>query len=227
MSDEYEDFDAEAEDTLDALLAVHQSSLLEVVGSALDLCAGLGLATAAEASIHPSVGPWMPVEAGSRDLGAAINTMNATFVWTTVPSEALHSALNALQSELVELDALGEQISQRASDCPAPPGRRLTPERAARLAYEELGRIRNLLNSRSLTKGSAASEFCYAEHYLRGQMTGWTGVLKAADRRKRSRMRHELWLRDCFTSRYDSLLLLREKIVKLFEESEESAYQLS
>ncbi|MFC9817403.1 hypothetical protein ACFVJM_35735 [Streptomyces virginiae] len=230
MNDEYEDFDADTEDVLDALLDQHQSSLLAAVGPALDIPSGLRRATAlslqrrvtegtqeAEAIIEPSPPHQAPM----------LQVEQTLFVWRSVPSGALQEALDAIQFEIRRLNALMKGIADRPDHCPAPPGEGVHPAAAACLARDELIRIDRRLVKGGVTKESAASEFATAARVLRNQVIGWNTALAAASRVERRGMDRERWLKDQFITRHDGLLLLREKVVKLFEEAEEGAFQVS
>ncbi|MGW7328633.1 hypothetical protein ACWGIU_08530 [Streptomyces sp. NPDC054840] len=149
------------------------------------------------------------------------------FVWRSVPSGALQEALDAVQLEIVRLNALMKGIADRPDQCPAPPGERVHPAVAARLARDELNRIDVRLAKGGVTKESAASEFTAAVRVLRNQVIGWTAALAVASLVERRGMDRERWLKDQFITAHDGVLLVREKVVKLFEEAEEGAFQVS
>ncbi|MFF3675924.1 hypothetical protein ACFYYS_18370 [Streptomyces sp. NPDC002120] len=227
MNDEFEDFDAETEDALDALLVQHQSSLLAVVGPALDIPSGLSRATAL--SQQRRVTEWaqeaeVPVELSPPNQAPMPRVEQIRFVWRSVPSGALQEALDAVKIEIVRLNALMKGIADRPDHCPAP---RVHPAAAARLARDELNRIDVRLAKGGVTKESAASEFTAAVTLVRDQVIGWTAALSVASLVERRAMDRERWLKDQFITAHDGLLLLREKVVKLFEEAEEGAFQVS
>ncbi|MFI8265586.1 hypothetical protein [Streptomyces sp. NPDC085665] len=224
MSDEYEDFDAEIEDGLDELLGEYQSSLLSSVSSALDMTAGLRQATA------PKSVPWTeePRAVHSQHM-LAVRAMreDSRFVWAKVPSEALLAALDALQNERLQLEEFADDIATYPVACPAPPATRVTPELAVRMAVSELRRISELLGAGRVTKQSVSSEFNAAEKTLGDQVHGWCEALGGVPAVERGRMQLQTWLSAGFMTRRDSLLLLREKIIKLFDDAPQGAFQLN
>ncbi|MFF0219646.1 hypothetical protein [Streptomyces vinaceus] len=224
MSDDYEDFDAETEDGLDELLSDYQTSLLSSVGSALDMTAGFRQATA------PKSVPWTDARRAVQSqhmLAVRPLPEDSRFVWATVPSEALLAALDALQHEMLQLEEFADDIATYPVACPAPPATRLPPELAVRMAVAELRRISELLGAGRVTKQSASSEFDGAEQILGDQVHGWCEALGAVPPAERSRMQLETWLSASFMTRLDGLLLLREKVIKLFEDAPQGAFQLS
>ncbi|MFD5575257.1 hypothetical protein, partial [Streptomyces cadmiisoli] len=199
MNDEYEDFDAEAEDMLDALLDQHQSSVLAVVGPALGIPSGLSRATAL--SLQHRLTEWaqeaeVSVELSPPNQAPMPWVEQVRFVWRSVPSGALQDVLDAVQLEIRRLNALLKGIADRPDHCPAPPGERVHPAAAARLARDELIRIDRQRAKGGVTKESAASEFTSAVTPLRDQVIGWTAALAVASRVERRGMDRERWLKE-------------------------------
>ncbi|MFD5620543.1 hypothetical protein [Streptomyces yangpuensis] len=230
MNDEYEDFGAETEDVLDALLEQHQSSLLAAIGPALDILSGLSRTSAL--SLQRSVTEWVQeadavIEPSPPSQAPMPQVEQTLFVWRNVPSGALQEALDAVQFEIRRLNALMKGIADRPDHCPAPPGEGVHPAAAACLARDELIRIDRQLAKGEVKKESAVSEFATAARVLKNQVIGWNTALAAASPLDRRGMDRELWLQEQFIIRHDCLLHLREKVVKLFADAEEGAFQVS
>ncbi|MET7534266.1 hypothetical protein ACFWB1_04060 [Streptomyces goshikiensis] len=224
MRDEYEDFDAETEDVLDELLGQYQNTLLSSVSSALDMTAGFRQATA------PNTVSWTRsarVVHNQHMLAVRPMPEDSRFVWEKVPSEALLAALDAVHREKLQLEEFADDIAAFPGVCPAPPTVRLPPELAVQMAVAELRRINELLGTGNVTKRTAPLEFNNAEKILGDQALGWGQALSTAAVAERRRMYRESWLSTSFMARLDSLLLLREKIIKLFEDAPQGAFQLS
>ncbi|MFD5888710.1 hypothetical protein ACFWHQ_22350 [Streptomyces sp. NPDC060334] len=230
MSDEYEDFDAETEDALDELLGQYQDSLLSSVESVLDTNAGFGQAMASMVIVTPWSHDVRRAESEdevTRTVRFFDSSEDPRFVWTKVPSEALHASLDAIRYEAAQLEDLAEEIESLPGICPAPPSVRVPPGRAVRMTLGELRRISELLGSGSVTKQSVPREFNGAEQMLKDQGIGWGQTLVNARYKQRREMVRERWLSESFMTRLDGLLLLRERIIKLFEDAPQGAYQVS
>ncbi|MFE6270440.1 hypothetical protein ACFVQ9_16860 [Streptomyces goshikiensis] len=232
MSDEYEDFDAETEDVLDELLGQYQDSLQSSVESALDMTAGFGQAMASVVFGTPWSHDIRRVESvemvGMRGtVRISDSSEDPRFVWTKVPSEALRAALDAIRYEAAQLEDLSDEIESLPRVCPAPPSVRVPPALAVRMTLGELRRISELLGTGSVTKHSVPREFNGAEQILKDQGIGWGLILLNARYKQRREMLVERWLSESFMTRLDGLLLLRERIIRLFEDAPQGAYQVS
>ncbi|MEV7547336.1 hypothetical protein [Streptomyces sp. NPDC089915] len=222
MSDRYEDFDSNAESALDGLLAQHQSSLLAVVAPALDLSSGLRQARSKQVRFSD--------DRTARDLDWVVATDQGGGAHRgRMPGEsgALKAVLEEVRLETMRLRLLSRSVARHAAGCPLPPGVSLSPKLAAQMANRELTRIMRRLMYGDVTKRSAAREFAVAEKVLGEQAGGWAAVVDTAPPALLAEMDGERWLMEEFTLRYDNLLLLRERVVRLFEDAEEDAVQFS
>lgn len=98
----------------------------------------------------------------------------------------------------------------------------MSPHVALVLVHRELGRIADMLISKRITKESAGSAFDVIETTLQGQVAGWTQRVSRAPRAQRHADMLEL-----FTARANSTRQLRNMIVRLFEEADETVLQLN
>ncbi|OKJ48633.1 hypothetical protein AMK27_38355 [Streptomyces sp. CB02009] len=226
MSDVYEEFDAE--DALDTLLTQHQNSLTATVGTALNVSAGLQRAASVE-SIVMSHG----VDLRDRNVAwlISLNTCERTsevrLLDFPVPSGAESSSLNgvldAIQHEIEELETLARRIGEQSAAAGPSAETEASPVKLAVLgARDELGRIMKLLSAGGITKESATSEFSLAVHLLDEQRAN----RRAADTQD-DPLCDMTWVRHSITARLARLLQLRELVVRLFEDSNAGAFQLS
>ncbi|MFE5634003.1 hypothetical protein [Streptomyces sp. NPDC056543] len=223
MSDVLGGFEDDAEDALDTLLAQYQSSLVATVGPALDVTAGLRnartptrviryLKRSSFDSSHRPVTYYMQVVTDQKDC-----------LVSNYQSSALAGAMDAVHYEEAQFRALADDINAEHRGCPAPSADLVSPVMAAQIASEELVRLLTLLRTGVATKDSAASGFVLAEKVITDQVLEWEALLSTpsdfGDR--------DTWMHERFAARLDGLVLLRERIVKLFEDAEDGAYQLS
>ncbi|MFF5924205.1 hypothetical protein ACFY8C_38655 [Streptomyces flavochromogenes] len=227
MSDVCEEFDAGAEEALDALLTQHQSSLTATVGPALNVSAGLQSASAV-ASVVMSHG----VDLRDRNvvwliaLNACEGTSEVRLLDYVVPagweSSSLNCALAEILHEIEELEAFAGRIGEQFAEAGFTAGTQAPAVEAVLGARDELARIMELLSVGGITKESATSEFAPAVRLLEEQLVS----ARAADARVEP-LRDVAWMEESIGARLAALRWLREQVVKLFEDSNTGAFQLS
>ncbi|MFJ6452259.1 hypothetical protein ACIQNV_37285 [Streptomyces hydrogenans] len=236
MSDMYDDFntdaDVDAEDALDALLAQHHSGLAATVGSALDVDAGLRSAKDGRRNRPASYMKLVRRTARESFVTYYVATEGVlnSFPWPTVRSAALEGVMDAVQYEQEQLLVLAQKIDEQRPACFAPSADSVSPDMAARISAEELNRLLTLLSQGQATKESAASGVEPAERLIEAQVRGWAEAMinrsetVVGDRVSTDRV---AWMYEHFTERLDGLLILKQKIVKLFEDAQDGVFQLS
>ncbi|MER5966823.1 hypothetical protein [Streptomyces sp. NPDC002057] len=223
MSDLYEEFDADAEEALDALLARHQSSFGATVGPALDVPAGLRRAAKRKGSLVEYV----------VDLRAAQNIAEGRCaVWVAdnhvtgpaAESSSLNNVLDSVRHEHNELRAFEHQLVVRSATGGLETD--ALPVRAAVSgARSELDRILLLLSDGEVTKESARAEFTPVLRVLEGQLR--TPRYVAGFELGNELSDWALWINDCLNTRIKGLMAVREQVVRLFEDSDACAFQFS
>ncbi|MEV7418330.1 hypothetical protein [Streptomyces sp. NPDC089919] len=220
MSDAHEDVDMAAEDALDALLADHQRGLLAAVGPALDTEGGLRQAMRSDSHGGQSVEVVLEDPAN-----VVVRSADGYVVVVRNPSGALNGALDAVSTEVGLLKDLATELLERGPDGPAP-GYVVHPASAAVAAAGMLEAFKVKLAKGLVTSESAASAFNMPLSCVRGQLDAWGAVLESAPL-EAARLEQVLYLVEAFTVRLNALRSLKKRIVRLFEDAEESAFQLS
>lgn len=222
MSDLYEEFDAEAEAALDALLARHQSSLAATVGPALDVPVGLRRACEAKGSLVEYVIDFRAAQ-NIAEGRCAVWVANGHVIGPAAESSSLNSVLDSVRHEHDELETFERQLVG-ASVANGLETDALTVRAAVSGARDELNRILLLLSDGEVTKDSARAEFQPALRLLMGQFRtrdegGFQRGAELSD--------WDLWINGCLDTRIKGLMAVREQIVRLFEDSDVCAFQLS
>ncbi|MFD3998913.1 hypothetical protein [Streptomyces sp. NPDC058583] len=218
-----EEFDADAEAALDALLARHQSSLAATVGPALDVLAGLGRTSKLKGSLVEYVVDVRAAQsiANGRDLVPWV--VNCEVSVAAAESSSLNSVLDSVRHEHNELGRFEHQLVVRSATGSLETDA-LTVRAAVSGARDELNRILLLLSDGEVTKESARAEFKPALKFLEGQLRA-----RYAEDLERGNELPDwvLWINDCLDTRIRGLMRLREQVVRLFEDSDACAFQLS
>ncbi|MFJ5142776.1 hypothetical protein [Streptomyces sp. NPDC088707] len=228
MSDVYGEFGADAEEALDVLLAQHQSSLTATVGPALDVSAGLRRASSG-ASVAMSFG----VDLTDRDVTWVISfkafgnqpqlrLSDCEEALFFAQSSALNGVLHAIRYEAEQLESLAGRISEKCAAAASLWGTEAPVVDAVRQARDELNRIQVRLCGGEVTKESVTSEFALAVRLLEEQHASW----RAADAEDEQR-RDVAWVEENLSVRLGALMRLRDLVVRLFEDSNACAFQLS
>ncbi|MFD9240659.1 hypothetical protein ACFV0D_01725 [Streptomyces sp. NPDC059556] len=228
MSEVREEFDADAEEALDALLAQHQSSLMSTVGPALDVAAGLRrtssrapFVTSYEVDLRDSHVAWLI----ARDACTWPESDPYDFRVSLVNrvSSSLNGVLDAIRHEIEELETFARRISEQSAAAGRPAESEAPPVEVAVLrARDELDRILELLFAGGITKESAISEFSLAVRLLEEQRVSWL-AMDAQD----EPLWDVTWMEESISVRLGGLRWLREQVVRLFEDCNTDAFQLS
>ncbi|MFB6634850.1 hypothetical protein ACFCWY_33640 [Streptomyces sp. NPDC056362] len=224
MSDMYEEFDADAEEALDALFARHQEGLAATVGPALDVAFGLRWASELKSSFVKylsDVRAAQSIASGTHLVSPWV--FNGPLPLPTFESSSLNGVLEAVLQERRELAAFAQQLAARSTTIDAET-EWLAVQVAVSGARDELDRILVLLAGGKLTKETAKAEFEPAlglleeQLYVRTENT-WEGDDELPDK--------VVWVNGCLTARASGLRRLREQVVRLFDDSDACAFQLS
>ncbi|MER8233221.1 hypothetical protein [Streptomyces sp. NPDC094049] len=239
MSEVYEEFDAnaDAEEALDALLAQHQSSLSATVGPALDVSAGLHWASPG-AAIARSLATNLKDHSAAWQITHNASTWtiklhpldfeDASPIWT---SSSLNGVMDEILNEAEALQSLARQLGEQSAAGCFPSDTEAVEVTVLR-AGSELERIWALLARGGVTKDSATSEFALAVRLLEGQLVSWGSgdrveLFYCEGDAQEAPRQGVAWLQESISVRLGALRRLREQVVRLFEDSEACAFQLS
>ncbi|MFF8513516.1 hypothetical protein ACF064_36305 [Streptomyces sp. NPDC015492] len=222
MSELYEEFDADAEAALDALLARHQESLAATVGPALDVLAGLRWTSELKGSrvrYVADIRAAQSIAEGNCAVWAADNHA----IGPAPESSSLSTVLDAVRHEHNKLGAFEHQVVVTRPTTADAEMEWLTVPCAVSDARDQLNRILVLLAGGKATKETARAEFelaigpleeLYARHL----------EARAGDDEVSG---DAVWMYRRLNTRISGLRRLREQVVRLFEDSDACAFQLS
>lgn len=222
MSNHYQDIethaDASAEAALDALLAGHQAGLHSALASALDTRAGF-----AQIERKPSEG-WVVLDdfQAGHSIAQHVRTGATSLFVVHSESSTLAAAVRSVEEEVRRVESFIKDIEDNADLVAAPSRTRRNTRMALKFVLRELHRIGELLIDEEITKESASIEFDLAVDVLKTQVDVWTKRVQQAPR--------ATWTVDMlhrFVERSSATMQLRELVVRLFEDADDTVLQLS